>query len=334
MKTIGIEFGSTFTKIYIKDGGVFFNEHTSIAYLKNNNKIIAIGNAAEKIIGKAPQEIETINPIEKGIVKNYKAALLFIDYLVNKSLGLLKFLKPEIILSVPIKLSSVELKGFIEIFEEVKVKKIYVIKEPILATIGAKINLNEPRSNLVVHFGGGKCDIGIISLGGLISQEIIKLGGQDLTEGIKEYIENFYEIKINQSNAELIRNRLLNLVINKKNDNEVMQIVGQDSLKNISKMIEIKSSEIRNIVSPYIDEILKGIKEVLKQAPSESIGDFLDKGFYLTGGCAHLRNLDLYIFNEIGVRPFIPEKPELCVLNGLKFVIDNLNFYKESLRLK
>lgn len=334
MKTIGIELGSSNTKIYVKGKGVLYQDSTAIAFLKNEETVLAVGHKAEKLVGKTPPDVEAVFPIEEGVIKNYKATFLFLNHLINKCLGFLKFLKPEIILSIPVKLNSVELKGFTEIFDEIKIRKLYLIKEPILAAIGAKLNLNDARSNLIINLGGGKCDIGIISLGGIVSQELIKLGSDDITVGIKEYIENFYEIKIDSPTAKIIRNNLLNLVINKRVEEDTMEIKGKDMHKNISRSIEIKSAEIRNVVIPYINEIVNGIKNVLKTAPSESIGDFLDKGIYLTGGGAYLKNLDLYISEEIGIKLTIPEKPEMCVLNGLKFVVDNLNLYKQMLRLR
>lgn len=334
MKIIGIELGSSNTKIYVKRKGVFYHNATAIAFLKNEEKVLAIGHKAEKLVGKAPPDVEAVFPIEEGVIKNYKATLLFLNHLINKCLGFFKFLKPEIILSIPVELNSVELKGFTEIFEEIKIKKLYLIKEPILSAIGAKLNLNDARSHLIINLGGGKCDIGIISLGGLVAQKLIKLGSDDITLAIKEYIENFYEIKIDSSTAKTIRNQLLNLVINKRAEEEIMEIKGQDAHKNISRTITVKSAEIRNVALPYINEIINGIKDILKIAPSESIGDFLDKGVYLTGGGAYIKNLDLYIFEEIGLKPIIPEKPEICVLNGLKFVVDNLDIYKQMLRLK
>ncbi len=334
MRTIGIELGSSNTKIYVKGKGVLYQDSTAIAFLKNEETVLAIGHKAEKLTGKAPPDVEAVFPIEEGVIKNYKATFLFLNHLINKSLGFLKFLKPEIILSIPVELNSVELKGFTEIFDEIKIKKLYLIKEPILAAIGAKLNLNDSRSHLIINLGGGKCDIGIISLGGIVAQELVKIGSDDIAIAIKEYIENFYEIKIDSSTAKTVRNQLLNLVINKRIEEDIMEIKGKDIHKNISRTIEIKSAEIRNVATPYINEIINGIKNVLKAAPSESIGDFIDKGIFLTGGGAYIKNLDLYISEEIGIKPIIPEKPEICVLNGLKFVADNLDLYKQILRLK
>jgi len=328
VKKIGIDLGTANILVFLPQKGVVVNEPSVIAVSIDDNKILAVGNKAKEMLGKTPESISASRPVKDGVIADYKVTEAMMRYFINKVSGKVRFFKPEVIVSVPAGITSTERRAVIDATIQAGAKAAYVVKEPILAAIGAGIPINTPFGNMIIDIGGGTSEVAIISLGGVVSFSSVRVGGDKLDKAISEFVRKKHGIIIGDRNAEEIKIKIGNALIS--DEDNFMEVRGRDLVSGLPKTIKITSNEITEAIQDELQEIIKAVKNVLQNTPPELSSDVIDRGMVLSGGGALLRNLDKLLSQATGVPCYVADDPLLCVAKGTGKVLDDLDLYKRS----
>ena len=332
MKKIGIDLGTTNTVVFVPKKGIIINEPSVVAISILDNKIIAVGNLAKEMIGRTPDSIIVSKPLIDGAIADYRVTGAMLRYFIKKSGGIFGFIKPEILISVPAGITSTEKRAVIESALNAGAKAVYLVKEPVLAAIGAKIPINSPSGNMILNIGGGTTELAVISLGGIVSWSSVRIGGNKLDLAIVEYVKKKHGLAIGERTAELIKINIGSAI--KLPEEEKINIRGRDLASGFPKTVEISSNEINEAMSEQLREIVQIIKSVLEVTPPELCSDIMDKGIYISGGGALLKNIEKVITRVTGVPATIAENPLFCVARGTGIVLENLDIYKRNVIAK
>lgn len=332
-KKIGIDLGTANTLIFVPKKGVIINEPSVVAVSRDDNQVLAVGNAARDMIGRTPETIIAYRPLRDGVIADYRVTEAMLRYFLNKASGPIRLFRPEVMVSVPAGVTSTERRAVIEATLQAGAKAAYVVKEPVLAAIGAGIPINEPSGHMVVDIGGGTTDVAVISLGGIVASTSVKVAGNLLDHAIAEYIKRNYNLAIGDRTAEDIKISI-GSAMPVDDDTLKMDIKGRDFMTGLPKILEIHSPEITEAIADDLDEIIRAIKSVLHDTPPELAADIMDKGIVMTGGGSLLRNIDGLVFQETGVPAHIAEDALLCVAKGTGIALEHLDVYKRSIMSK
>jgi len=331
-KKIGIDLGTANTLVYVPKKGVVINEPTVVAVSNEDNRILAVGNSAKKMLGRSPESITVYRPMKDGVIADYRVTEALLKYFIGKVLGRWRVFRPDTMISVPAGITSTEKRAVIEAAIKAGAKNTYVVKEPVLAAIGAGLLINEPSGQMIVDIGGGTSEVAVISLGGVVSCESVRIGGDKLDQAISRYIRKKYNLAIGEKMAETVKIKIGSALPQEEDLN--MEIQGRDLINGLPKTIEIKGNEITDAISEQIREIIKSIKNVLQVTPPELIADIMDHGMFLSGGGSLLKNLDSLITESTGVTCHLAKDPMLCVVKGTGVALEHLEVYKRSIMSK
>jgi rod shape-determining protein MreB len=332
VKKIGIDLGTTTTLVYLPGKGVVLFEPSVVAVSEQDNKILAVGVEAKKMIGKTPDSIIAYRPMKDGVIADYRVTEAMLRYFIDKALGKWNFFKPEVMLSVPAGVTSTERRAVIEAAMKAGAKNAYVVKEPILAAIGAGIPIQEPMGHMVVDIGGGTTDVAVISLGGIVSSTSVKCAGNKIDYAIADYIKKTFNLAIGDKTAEEIKIHVGSAV--PMEEELVMTIKGRDFLSGLPRTAEIKTNEIVKAISKELRDMIKAIKDVLQETPPELAADIIDQGIIMTGGSSQLRNLAELVFRRTGVKAVVAKDPMYCVAKGTGIALEHLDVYKKAVIAK
>ncbi len=329
IRKLGIDLGTANTVVFVPQKGIIINEPTVVAVSTDNNQVLAIGNDAKDMVGRTPELIKTYKPLKDGVIADYKITKALLHYFINKSLGSWRFIKPDIIISAPCGITSTERRAIIDAAKEAGSKDVFVVKEPILAALGANIPINEPSGNMVVNIGGGTAEIAVISLGGIVTYSSIRVAGNKMDTAIIDYVRKKYNIAIGERTAENVKINIGSAItIKEKNEYE---ITGGDLSEGLPKNLNINSNEVAEALTNVLKEIIQAIKNVLSETPPELVADIMQRGMFLTGGSGLLKNLDILITRATGVPVYVADDALFCVAKGTGIILENLDIYKRSL---
>lgn len=331
IRKLGIDLGTSNVLVNVPKKGIILNEPSVVAISVPDNKILAVGIEAKAMIGRTPENIVAHRPIKDGVIADYRITEAMLRYLINKALGSSNIFKPEVIISVPAGITSTEKRSVVEAAYRAGAKAAYVVKEPILAAIGAGIPIQEPVGRMIVDIGGGTADIAVISLGGVVFSVSAKVAGNKIDQAISDYIKRNYNLAVGDRTAEEIKISIGSAVQVPLQDELKREIKGRDILSGLPRSIEVSTNEIAKAINSELREITKTLKNVLRETPPELISDIIDRGITLTGGTSLLKNLDELIFKTTGVRAYLADEPLLCVAKGTGIAIDHLDVYKKSI---
>lgn len=332
IKKIGIDLGTSNSLVFVPGKGIVLNEPSVVAVSLDENRILAVGNAAKEMIGRTPDTIRVYRPLKDGVIADYRVTEAMLRYFIEKTLGPFKIFKPELMIAVPAGITSTERRAVIEAGLAAGARAVYLAKEPILAAIGANIPINSCSGNMIVDIGGGTSEVAVISLGGIVNAASVRVAGDKIDEAIADYIRKKHNLAIGEQTAEEIKIKIGTALPLEKE--ESIEIRGRDLILGLPKNIKVSSNEICNAISEILSEIVQVIKQVLRETPPELSADVMSKGIILSGGGALLRNLDELFAQEIGVPVTIAEEPLFCVAKGAGVVIENLDIYKKSIMSK
>ena len=333
IRKIGIDLGTANTLVFIPKKGVVINEPSVVAVARAENRVLAVGSDARMMVGRTPDTIVAYRPLKDGVIADYRVTEAMLRYFIAKASGPVRLFRPEVMVSVPAGVTSTERRAVIEATVQAGAKAAYVVKEPVLAAIGAGIPINEPSGHMVVDIGGGTTDIAVISLGGIVASTSVKVAGDKLDQAIAEYIKRNYNLAIGDRTAEEIKIGIGSAV---PIDDESMkkEIKGRDLITGLPKRIEIQSQEVTAAIADELDEIIRAVKGVLHDTPPELAADIMDRGIVMSGGGSLLRNIDQLVFQETGVPAHIAEDALLCVAKGTGIALEHLEVYKRSIMSK
>ncbi len=323
-KSISIDLGTANILIYDKQKKkIVLNEPSVVARDKKTGKVIAVGKEAREMLGKTPASIEAIKPLQDGVIADIESTKEMISYFIHKIYGNSLF-KPEVMICVPIQVSSIERKA---LFDAVRgAKKTYIIEEGRAAIIGSGINISQPEGNMVVDIGGGSTDIAILSLDEIIASKSVKIAGNKFDEDIVKYVKRKHNILIGERTAEKIKKEL-GTAIPEVNP-EKMDIKGRDLETGIPNTVEINANEIYEAIEDSLYQIVNSSKEVLEKCPPELAADILDNGIVMTGGGSLIKNLIEMMEKEIGIKVYLAENPLDSVVLGGGIAFDNKKLLK------
>jgi rod shape-determining protein MreB len=332
VRKIGIDLGTANTLVYLPKKGVVVNEPTVVAVSLEDNRILAVGGEARKMLGKTPETIVASRPMKDGVIADYRITEAMLRYFIGKVLGRWHIFRPDVMVSVPAGITSTERRAVIEATIKAGAKNAYVVKEPVLAAIGAGIPINEPVGHMIVDIGGGTSETAVISLGGVVACVSARVGGDKINQAIAEYIRKRHNLTIGESTAEAIKIEIGSAL--PMEEEMSVNVKGRDLIAGLPKVVLIKSNEITEAIADQLREIIQSVKSVLQETPPELAADIMDKGMILSGGGALLRNIDQLISQSTGVPCHIAKEPLLCVAKGAGIALEHLELYKRSIMSK
>lgn len=329
VKRLAIDLGTANSLVYVAEKGIVLNEPTVVAVTIDDNKVVAVGNAAKEMLGRTPMGIVASRPLRNGVIADYVVTEAMLKYFVNKAIGSTRLIKPDVMVSVPVGVTSVESRAVLDAAIAAGARNAYLIPEPLAAAIGAKLPIAEPSGSMIVNCGGGTTEVAIISLGGIVVHNSARVAGNRLDEAIANYLRRKYNLMIGERTAEEVKIRIGSAL--PLPEELKMEVKGRDSIAGLPRTVEITSSEITEALSTPLNEIVQSIHYVLEQTPPELSSDILDKGMVLTGGTALLRNFAKMITAATGVPAHVGDDPLLCVVKGVGIAVEHIDAFRKSL---
>ncbi len=331
-KKIGIDLGTANTLVYIPGKGIVLNEPSVVAVSEQDNTILAIGNEAKDMVGKTPEAIIAYRPMKDGVIADYRITEAMLRYFINKSLGKWNLFRPEVMISVPAGITSTERRAVVEAALRAGAKNAYVVKEPILAAIGAGIPIHESCGHMIVDIGGGTTDVAVISLGGIVASTSVKCAGNKIDYAIADYIKKMFNLAIGDKTSEDIKIKIGAAV--PLEEELTMTIRGRDFVQGLPRTAQVSTNEIVRAIDPELKAVIKAIKDVLQDTPPELAADIIDQGIIMTGGTSQLRGFPELIYRRTGVKARLADDSLFCVVNGTGIALEHLDVYKRTILSK
>ncbi len=331
VKKIGIDLGTTYTLVYVPKRGIVINEPSVVAISVFDKKVLAVGDEAREMIGRTPDSIIATRPLKNGVIADYKTTESMLRYFINKAVGGMKIFRPEVMIAVPAGITSTERRAVIDATLAAGAKAAFIIKEPIAAAIGADIPIGSASGHMIVDMGGGTSEIAVISLGGIVANTSVRIGGNKYDAAIGEYVKKKYNLAIGERSAEEVKIKIGSAQYLPKGEKLYMDVKGRDMLTGLPRTIMISSDDVTEALQNELQGLITAVKSVLYQTPPELSADIMDKGMVLSGGTALLRNMDKLLSQATGVPAYVAEDSLLCVARGTGIALENLESYKRSI---
>lgn len=328
-KKLGIDLGTANTLVFLPGKGIVLNEPSVVAVSEQDNKILAVGNEAKEMVGRTPESIIAYRPMRDGVIADYRVTEAMLRYFIDKALGKWNIWKPDVMVSVPAGITSTERRAVIEATLRAGARNAYVVKEPILAAIGAGVPIHESRGHMIVDIGGGTTDVAVISLGGIVASTSVKVAGNKIDAAIADYIKKTFNLAIGDKTSEDIKMKIGSAI--PLEDELAMLVKGRDFISGLPRSTEIKTNEIVKAISKELRDMIKAIKDVLQETPPELAADIIDNGIIMTGGSSMLRNLPELVFRRTGVKAKLADDALYCVVKGTGVALDHLDTYKKTI---
>jgi len=340
-KDIGIDLGTSSVLVYVKDKGIVLREPSVVAIDKNTNRILKVGSEAQIMLGRTPGNIIAVRPLRDGVISQYEITLRMIQYFIKKACGTMLF-KPRVIICVPSGINEVEERAVIDAGINAGAKRTYLIEEPVAAAIGAGINISGPNGSMVVDIGGGTTDIAVLSLGGVVVSESIKIAGNRFDDAIIRYVKKMQNVLIGENTAERIKIRIGQAApsetyirntgkLSYSNTNPVLQEKGRCLITGLPKMVEISSSDTSRALEGPVNAIIEAVCSVIERTPPELIDDILRNGIVMTGGGSLLHGLSSRIAEETEIKVRIAKNPISCVAIGTGKSLENITSMRNTI---
>lgn len=324
---MGIDLGTANTLVYVKGQGIVLSEPSVVAVQASTGKIMAVGQEAKRMMGRTPGEIVAIRPMKDGVIADFETVEKMIRYFIGKVHNRTTLVKPRIVIGVPSGITEVEKRAVKESAEQAGAREILLIEEAMAAAIGANIPVHEPAGNMVIDIGGGTTEIAVISLGGMVIADSIRVGGDEFDEAIIKYMRTQYNIVIGERTAEEAKLGIGNAFTDNKKG-ETFELKGRDAVSGLPRTLVIDSTEIRKALKEPIDAILEGTMRALERTPPELAADIVERGIVMTGGGSLLKGLDTFLSNQTSVPVIRAENPLNCVALGTGRYLEELKYIK------
>ncbi len=325
---IGIDLGTANLLVYRRGNGIVLFEPTVVAINIQNGKVLAVGNEAREMLGRTPGNITAIRPLQDGVIADYTTTLKMLEYILAKTCGARRWFKPKVLVCVPSGVTNVERRAVVQAAKEAGAGEAMTIEEPMAAAIGAGLPIASPGGNMVVDIGGGTTDIAVISLGGIVLSQSLRVGGNKMDEAIIRHIRNAYNLMIGEPTAEEIKIKIGSAY--PLQQELKMEVRGRDLVAGLPKTVEIDSTEIREALGEPVRQIAEKLCQVLEVTPPELASDVIERGITLTGGGALLRGLDRLIQSATDIPVRVAENAMNCVAIGTGRALEELEAIRQS----
>jgi rod shape-determining protein MreB len=329
IKKVAIDLGTTNVLVHVPKRGIVINEPSVVAISKDDRKVLAVGIEAKEMVGRTPDTIIAERPLKDGVIANYRTTEAMLRYFINKAIGGVRLFRPEVMIAVPAGITSTERRAVIDAAMAAGARAAYIIKEPIVASIGADIPIGSASGNMVIDIGGGTAEIAVISLGGIVSCGSVRIGGIRFDQSIAEYIRRKYGLALGERSAEKVKIKVGSAMFMDKP--LTMEVKGRDVVSGLPRIVKISSDDTTEALQHDMEGLIDAVKDVLYNTPPELSADVMEKGIVMTGGSSLLRNLDELISQATGVACYVADEPLLCVAKGTGIALENLDSYKRSI---
>lgn len=335
-KRIGIDLGTANTLVYVAGEGIVLNEPTVVAVTAEENRVVAVGKEAKEMLGRTPGNIVALRPLRDGVIADYTITEAMLSYFIDKAAGKARFFKPEVMICIPSGVTQVERRAVLDATMAAGAKVAYLIEEPLAAAIGAKVPIAQAAGHMVVDIGGGSSEAAVISLGGVVVHNSVRVGGNKIDEAISNYCKRKFNLLIGERTSEEIKIEIGNALLDdvKVSDQKRMEIRGRDAITGLPRTIELNEGQINEAILPVLLDIITSVKGVMEQTPPELASDIIDKGVVMSGGTSLLTNFDKLMTKVTGVPCHLSEDPLLCVVRGTGVALENIELYKRSIAKK
>lgn len=335
-KRIGIDLGTANTLVYLAGEGIVLNEPTVVAVTAEENRVVAVGKEAKDMLGRTPGNIVAMRPLRDGVIADYTITEAMLSYFIDKASGKSRFFKPEVMVCIPSGVTQVERRAVLDATMSAGAKVAYLIDEPLAAAIGAKIPIAQAAGHMVVDIGGGSTEAAVISLGGVVVHNSVRVGGNKIDEAIANFAKKKFNLLIGERTAEEIKINMANALVDdkKQGDEKKVEIRGRDSITGLPRTIELTENLVNEAIYPVLIDIIQAVKGVLEQTPPELASDIIDKGVVMSGGTSLLTNFDKLMTRVTGVPCHLAEDALLCVVRGTGVALENIELYKRSIARK
>lgn len=330
IRKIGIDLGTTNTLVFVPGRGFIINEPTIVALSLPENSVLAVGQEAKNMIGRTPEDIAAYRPLKDGVIADYYITRAMLKYFIAKATGAINLFRPEVVISVPAGITPTERRAVVNAARDAGAKEAYVVKEPILAALGAGIPINSPSGNMIINIGGGTSEVAVVSLGGVVAWSSLRVGGNKFDQAITDYIKKKYSLAIGEQTAENVKIEIGSaLPIKEKLE---FQIRGRDQISGLPRDVVVNSNEIAEALNPHLLDIAASAQNVFNSTPPELVADIMEKGIIVSGGGAQLRHIDEFFKRMTGgVQTYIAEDSLFCVAKGAGLILSHLDVYKRTL---
>jgi rod shape-determining protein MreB len=328
-KRIAIDLGTANTLVWVAGLGIIANEPTVVAISSDDNKIVAVGEDAKKMLGRTPEALIASRPMREGVIADYRVTEAMLRYFIGKVTGRFQMFKPDVMICVPAGCTQVERRAALDATLAAGAAHAYLIDEPLAAAIGAGIPVSAPAGHMIVDIGGGAAEAAVISLGGVVVHKSVRVAGNKIDEAVQEYLKKKYNLVVGDQTSEEIKIKIGSATKMAKDDK--LEISGRDLVFGLPRSIVVTSGDITEAIRHPLMQIIGAVKGVLEDTPPELAADIIDKGIVMSGGTALLRNFDRLLTDETGVPVHVAEDALLCVVRGTGVVMENIELWKRSI---
>ena len=324
---LAIDLGTATTLVYVRGKGITLSEPSVVALEKQTNQVLAVGVEAKRMVGRTPGNIVAIRPIKEGVIADFAMTERMLEYFITKAHNRRAFVRPRCIIGVPSRITEVEQRAVRESASQAGAREVYLIEEPVAAAIGAGLPITEPSGNMVVDIGGGTTDIAVISLGGIVCSESVKVAGDSMDDAILSYIKRRYNLLIGDHMAERVKIEFGSAY--PLEQAKTMMVKGRDMISGIPRTVVVNDSEIREALEDPIHSIVNALRTALENTPPELAGDIIDKGVVITGGGSLLPGLATRFQEETNLPIITVEDPLTSVVYGVGKVLDEIELFRK-----
>ncbi|MGJ8453721.1 rod shape-determining protein [Pseudothermotoga sp. U03pept] len=328
-RDLGIDLGTANTLVYARGKGIIINEPSVVAINADTGEVLKVGMEAKMMLGKTPASIIALRPLRDGVIADYDVALSMLKYFIGKTKPTISFLKPRIVIGVPIGITDVERRAILEAGLEAGASRVFLIEEPMASAIGIDLDVEEPNGNMIVDIGGGTTEVAVISLGSIVVWDSIRIAGDEMDEAIVQYVRETYRIAIGERTGEKIKMEIGNVYRAEEYDALETTVTGIDLSTGLPRRTVLRGAEIREALTVPVAAIIDSIKSTLERTPPELATDIVERGIVATGGGSLLRGIDRLIEKETGIKVVKAEDPLTCVAKGAGKVLDKVEILKK-----
>lgn len=328
---LGIDLGTTYTLVFVPTRGVVLREPSVVAVSEQENKILAVGDEAKDMIGRTPDDIIAYRPMKDGVIADYHVTEAMLRYYMRKALPWWNLFRPDVLISVPAGVTSTERRAVIEAAVKAGAKTAQVVKEPILAAIGAGIPIHEARGHMIVDIGGGTTDVAVISLGGIVASTSVKCAGNRIDHAIADHIKKTFNLAVGDKTAEDIKIQIGSALPVEEGEEIITTVKGRDYLTGLPRSVDMGTNEVVKAIGRELREMIKAIRDVLQETPPELAADIIDNGIIMSGGSSQLRNLPELVFRRTGVKATLADDALYSVAKGTGIALQHLDVYKKAI---
>jgi rod shape-determining protein MreB len=328
-KQIGVDLGTANVLVYVRGKGIVLSEPSVVAISTKDNRVLQVGTSAYEMMGRTPETVEVIRPMQNGVIADYVVTEAMLRYFIGRATGRFAIVKPDVMICIPAGVTNVEMRAVYDAAIQAGAKRAWLIREPLAAAIGAQIPIAEPTGNMIIDIGGGTTEVAVISLYGIVTCNSIRVGGNKLDEAIAAYIKRKYNLMIGDRTAEEIKMKIGSAI--PLEEELTMEVRGRDQVSGLPRTVLVRSNEITEAISDPLESIIGAVRTVLEDTPPELASDIIDRGMVMSGGGSQLRHISQLLADVTGVPCYVADNPLNCVAIGTGVALEYIDLLKDSL---